>query len=225
MKVTLLNITPKIEEHIVQIARVSSSRKDKTANAAGLLAYLVRHKHWSPFEHGSATFEIETSKAIGIQLIRHRSFSFQEFSQRYQDVNKIGSPFEPVELRAQCEDNRQSSTEIINPLIKGDRNINLISADSVVNGILNKSFEVYNQLLKAGVAREQARMVLPLATKTKIHMTGNVRSWIHFLELRDDSHAQKEIQLIAKEIKRIFIQELPIISKALKYESPNKTTD
>jgi len=225
MKVTLLNITPKIEEHIVQIARVSSSRKNKKDNAEGLLEYLVRHKHWSPFEHGSATFEIETSKAIGIQLIRHRSFSFQEFSQRYQDVNKIGSPFEPVELREQCEDNRQSSTEVINPLIKGDRNINLISADSVVNGILNKSFEVYNQLLKAGVAREQARMVLPLATKTKIHMTGNVRSWIHFLELRDDSHAQKEIQLIAKEIKRIFIQELPIISKALNYEYPNKTTN
>jgi len=225
MKVTLLNITPKIEEHIVQIARVSSSRKNKKDNAAGLLAYLVRHKHWSPFEHGSATFEIETSKAIGIQLIRHRSFSFQEFSQRYQDVNKIGSPFEPIELRAQCEDNRQSSTEVINPLIKGDRNINLISAGSVVNGILNKSFEVYNQLLEAGVAREQARMVLPLATKTKIHMTGNIRSWIHFLELRDDSHAQKEIQLIAQEIKRIFIQELPIISKALKYESPNKTTN
>ncbi len=117
MKVKLLNITPNAEEHIVQIARVSSSRKDKKSNAAGLLAYLVRHKHWSPFEHSHATFEIETSKAIGIQLIRHRSFSFQEFSQRYQDVNKVGSIFEPIELRAQCEDNRQSSTEIIDPTL------------------------------------------------------------------------------------------------------------
>jgi len=226
MKVTLLNITPKIEEHIVQIARVSSSRKNKKDNAAGLLAYLVRHKHWSPFEHGSSTFEIETSKAIGIQLIRHRSFSFQEFSQRYQDVNKIGSLFEPIELRAQCEDNRQSSTEKINPVIKGIiPNIKLIPASMAVNRFLTQSHELYNQLLEAGVAREQARMILPLATTTKIHMTGNIRSWIHFLELRDDSHAQKEIQLIAQEIKRIFIQELPIISKALKYELPNKTTD
>tara|TARA_R110000751_G_scaffold1379_8_gene5201 strand:+ start:1299 stop:1952 length:654 start_codon:yes stop_codon:yes gene_type:complete len=217
MKVKLLSITPNVEEHIVEIARVSSSRKDKKTNAAGLLAYLVRHKHWSPFEHGSATFEIETSKAIGIQLIRHRSFSFQEFSQRYQDVNKIGSVFEPIELRAQCEDNRQSSTEVINPLIKGNNSIILTSADSVVNSILNKSLEVYNQLLEAGVAREQARMVLPLATKTKIHMTGSVRSWIHFLELRDDNHAQKEIQLIAKEIKSQLTKKLPIIAESLKW--------
>jgi thymidylate synthase (FAD) len=217
MKVELLNITPNAEEHIVQIARVSSSRKDKKSNAEGLLAYLVQHKHWSPFEHSHATFEIETSKAIGIQLIRHRSFSFQEFSQRYQDVNKIGSIFEPIELRAQCEDNRQSSTEIINPLIKGSKNTELISANGVINGFLNKSLEVYNQLLEAGVAREQARMVLPLATKTKIQMTGSIRSWIHFLELRDDSHAQKEIQLIAKEIKKQLKKEIPIIAKALKF--------
>ena len=108
MQVKLLNITPNAEEHIVEIARVSSSRKDKKTNAAGLLKYLVRHKHWSPFEHSHATFEIETSKAIGIQLIRHRSFSFQEFSQRYQDVNKLDEMFENIELRAQCEDNRQS---------------------------------------------------------------------------------------------------------------------
>ena len=217
MQVKLLNITPNAEEHIVEIARVSSSRKDKKSNAAGLLAYLVRHKHWSPFEHSHATFEIETSKAIGIQLIRHRSFSFQEFSQRYQDVNKIGSVFEPIELRAQCENNRQSSTEVINPLIKGSNNVVSTSADSVVNSILNKSFEVYNQLLDAGVAREQARMVLPLATKTKIQMTGSIRSWIHFLELRDDEHAQKEIQLIAKAIKVQLKDELPIISEALNF--------
>ena len=229
MKVTLLNLTPNAEEHIVQIARVSSSRKDKKSNAAGLLAYLVRHKHWSPFEHSHATFEIETSKAIGIQLIRHRSFSFQEFSQRYQDVNKVGSIFEPIELRAQCEDNRQSSTEVINPDLY--REVGFpgkempVNASQVINNHFRNAHDLYNDLLKAGIAREQARMVLPLATTTKIQMTGSIRSWIHFLELRDDSHAQKEIQLIAKEIKRIFIQELPIISKALKYELPNKTTN
>jgi thymidylate synthase (FAD) len=177
---------------------------------------LVRHKHWSPFEHGHATFEIETSKAIGIQLIRHRSFSFQEFSQRYQDVNRLDTIFEPIELRSQCEDNRQSSTEVVNPRINfGD--YRSLSASQAIKSHLEKSHELYNKLLEAGVAREQARMVLPLATTTKIHMTGSIRSWVHFLELRDDEHAQKEIQLIAKEIKKHFKEQFPIISEALRY--------
>ena len=226
MKVTLLNVTPNAEDHIVEVARISSSRKNKKDKPEGLLRYLVQHKHWSPFEHGHATFEIETSKAIGIQLIRHRSFSFQEFSQRYQDVNRLGDIFEPIELRAQCEDNRQSSTEIIDPIIRGiNPNIESTLAGGAVNGFLSKAHDLYNQLLEAGVAREQARMVLPLATTTKIHMTGSIRSWIHFLELRDDSHAQKEIQMVAKGIKNIFIKEFPIISNALKYESTNETTN
>ena len=221
MKVTLLNVTPKAEEHIVQIARVSSSRKDKKSNVAGLLRYLVQHGHWSPFEHSHATFEIETSKAIGIQLIRHRSFSFQEFSQRYQDVNQIGSYFEPIELRKQCEDNRQSSTEVIDPDLyrEGLQGKEVpVKASVVIDSYLKMAQELYDDLLEAGVAREQARMVLPLTTTTKIQMTGSVRSWIHFLSLRDDGHAQKEIQTVAKEIKRIFIEEFPVISNALKYE-------
>jgi thymidylate synthase (FAD) len=216
MKVTLLNVTPNAEDHIVEVARVSSSRKNKKDKPEGLLRYLVQHKHWSPLEHGHATFEIETSKAIGIQLIRHRSFAFQEFSQRYQDVNRLGDIFEPIELREQCEDNRQSSTEVIDPQINVEGGT--LPASELINNFLNHSDKLYSQLLEAGVAREQARMVLPLATTTKIHMTGSIRSWIHFLELRDDGHAQKEIQLIAKEIKHIFIQEFPIISKALGYE-------
>jgi len=215
MKVTLLNATPNAEDHIVEVARVSSSRKDKKSKPEGLLNYLIKHKHWSPFEHGHATFEIETSKAIGIQLIRHRSFSFQEFSQRYQDVNRFGDIFEPIELRAQCEDNRQSSTEVINPTIayKG----NDVPAQELIKRHLENSHHLYNRLLNSGVAREQARMVLPLTTKTKIHMTGSIRSWVHFLELRDDSHAQKEIQLVAQEIKKYFRKQFPIISGALKY--------
>jgi thymidylate synthase (FAD) len=202
MKVTLLNVTPNAEDHIVEVARVSSSRKNKKDKPEGLLRYLVQHKHWSPLEHGHATFEIETSKAIGIQLIRHRSFAFQEFSQRYQDVNRLGDIFEPIELREQCEDNRQSSTEVIDPQINVEGGT--LPASELINNFLNHSDKLYSQLLEAGVAREQARMVLPLATTTKIHMTGSIRSWIHFLELRDDGHAQKEIQLIAKEIKHIL---------------------
>lgn len=216
MKVTLLNVTPNAEDHIVEVARVSSSRKNKKDKPEGLLRYLVQHKHWSPLEHGHATFEIETSKAIGIQLIRHRSFAFQEFSQRYQDVNRLGDIFEPIELRAQCEDNRQSSTEVIDPQISVEGGTLL--ASDMIGTYLSSAHKLYNQLLKAGVARETARMVLPLATTTKIHMTGSIRSWIHFLELRDDEHAQKEIQDVAKEIKHIFISEFPVISKALNYE-------
>ena len=217
MQVKLLNITPNAEEHIVEIARVSSSRKDKKTNATGLLKYLVRHKHWSPFEHSHATFEIETSKAIGIQLIRHRSFSFQEFSQRYQDVNKLDEIFENVELRAQCEDNRQSSTDVIDPIMYEDDVFMNDKASEVIKKHFRVTHELYNDLLEAGIAREQARMVLPLATTTKIQMTGSIRSWIHFLELRDDSHAQKEIQLIAQSIKSQLKEELPVIAEALKF--------
>lgn len=216
MKVELINKTPDAEMHIVEVARVSSSRKNKKDKPEGLLNYLIKHKHWSPFEHSHVTFEIETSKAIGIQLIRHRSFAFQEFSQRYQDVNQMGDMFEPIELRAQCEDNRQSSTKVIDPKFDIMGVVSYPASEAV-----EKHFEscqtLYNRLLEAGVAREQARMVLPLATKTKIHMSGSIRSWIHFLELRDDEHAQKEIRLVAQEIKKQFADSFPIIAKALGY--------
>ena len=206
MKVSLISVTPKAEENIVYIARVSSKREDKTSKSEGLLNYLIKHKHWSPFEHSHMSVEIETSKAIGIQLIRHRSFTFQEFSQRYQNVEILGDMFEEVEFRKQCEDNRQSSTEILK------------ESHPEVKVLLLDIKRMYQGLLEDGVARETARMILPLCTKTRIHMTGSIRSWIHFLELRDDEHAQKEIQLIAKEIKCIFMEEFTIIAKALKYE-------
>tara|TARA_Y100000310_G_scaffold342951_1_gene448398 strand:- start:414 stop:1034 length:621 start_codon:yes stop_codon:yes gene_type:complete len=206
MKVSLISVTPKAEENIVYIARVSSQREDKKSKPEGLLNYLIKHKHWSPFEHSHMSVEIETSKAIGIQLIRHRSFTFQEFSQRYQNVSLLGDMFEEIELRKQCEDNRQSSTEVHE------------SSTAEIQYILLEIKSMYQGLLEDGVARETARMILPLCTKTKIHMTGSIRSWVHFLELRDDKYAQKEIQLIAKEIKRIFMEQFPIISKALKYE-------
>lgn len=215
MKVTLNHVTPDAENAIVKIARVSSKRTDKVEKPEGLLNYLIKHKHWSPFEHGYMSVEIETSKAIGIQLIRHRSFTFQEFSQRYQDVNLIDGMFESVEIRKQAEDNRQSSTEVFNPDVFYDGYSTAASAQ--IGKHFRASQDLYKRLLDEGVAREVARMVLPLSTKTKIHMTGSIRSWIHFLDLRDDAHAQKEIQDVAKEIKKLFIQEFPVISKALNY--------
>ena len=213
-KVKLIANTPDAEETIVEIARVSSKRSDKKSNYEGLINYLIKHKHWSPFEHASMTLEINTSKAIGIQLIRHRSFTFQEFSQRYQDVNLLGDMFEDVELRKQADDNRQSSTEIFDPKIKMESTQN---ASDAIKSLLGKTQSIYNKLIEAGVARETARMILPLCTKTKIYMSGTLRSWIHFFELRDDEHAQKEIQEIAKQGKEIFKKEFPVLSKALKY--------
>lgn len=219
MKVSLKAITPDTEQTIVEIARVSSSRKDKSEAPEGLINYLIKNWHWSPFEHGFITMEIETSKAIGIQLLRHRSFTFQEFSQRYQDVSKVSEDgiFEDVEIRRQAVNNRQSSDEVFQPIVEG--NYDTIqedeSAESLISEHLKRSEELYAGLLESEVAREQARMVLPMATKTRIYMTGSVRSWIHFIKLRDDGHAQKEAQEIAREIKCILINELPVISNAL----------
>jgi thymidylate synthase (FAD) len=221
MKVELKSITPNCESTIVEIARVSSTRKDKTANPEGLIKYLIDNNHWSPFEMASICFEIETSKAIGIQLLRHRSFSFQEFSQRYAEVQS----FEPIEFRKQCENNRQSSTEVLAKIdgdgqtFNGDDGFELLEIVDAINENLLATMDLYNALLINGIAKECARMILPMCSTTTIYMSGTVRSWLHFLAIRTDEHSQKEMQIIANEIKKIFIQELPIISKALGYEN------
>lgn len=216
MEVKLQSITPNAEVNIVEIARVSSSRKDKTEKPEGLINYLIKNFHFSPLEHSFITFEITTSKAIGIQLLRHRSFTFQEFSQRYSTVTS----FEPIELRKQATNNRQSSEEVFNPIVNMKSPVEYYEkpANEMIDNLLSHINDMYESLLEAGVARECARMILPMCSSTTIYMTGSIRSWIHFLAIRDDEHAQKEIQLIAKEIKKLFIQELPIISKALNYK-------
>lgn len=210
MRVNLQSVTPDAETNIVEIARVSSSRKDKTEQPEGLINYLIRNKHWSPFEHSYMTVEIVTSKAIGIQLLRHRSFTFQEFSQRYAKV----TAFEFFELRKQAEKNRQSSTEVFDPWVNMS-SYGLTRAGQEIQNFLKNTERLYVQLLEAGVAKECARMILPMCTQTTIFMTGNIRSWIHFLQLRLDSHAQKEAQEVAAEIRNIFIELFPIISKAV----------
>lgn len=224
MKVSLKTITPDAEKTIVEIARVSSKRKDKSEAPEGLINYLIRNKHWSPFEHGHITLEIVTSKVIALQYMRHVSFRFQDFSRRYAEVTAI----EPIEFRLQCEDNRQSSTEIIGDV--GQMETGVFQADwtnranveqiewlKAVSDHLYENMSLYQAGLELGIARECASMILPLAMQTTMYMTGNIRSWIHLLDVRDDGHAQKEAQLIAKEIKKIFKQQLPIISKARNY--------
>jgi thymidylate synthase (FAD) len=218
MKVTLKTITPNIEENIVEIARVSSSRTDKTVEGDRLINYLIKNNHWSPFEHGFLTFEVHTSKAIGIQLLRHRSNFFQEFSQRYQDVRVLENVLEPIELRQQAVKNRQSSTEVFDPLLDNVPILGKRKASDAISSYLQAGLKLYGELLDKNVAKECARMILPMCTSTKMYITMNVRSVIHWLDLRDDEHAQKEIREIAQRVKEIVIEHLPIISKARGYE-------
>jgi len=223
MHVNLKVATPRAEQEIVEIARVSSSRKDKTEAPENLIGYLIKNKHWSPFEHASMTLEIVTSKAIGIQLLRHRSFTFQEFSQRYAKVTEM----EPIELREQHASNRQSSTSVFNPLIRIKNPVESfeMEAQNAIYLFIEQAQNLYDSLLESGVAKECARMILPMATQTKIYMTGNIRSWIHMLQIRDDSHAQKEAQEIAKACKVIFNDQFPLISKALGWDEQLALTD
>jgi len=229
MKVSLKTITPNAEVNIVEIARVSSSRTDKAEKPEGLINYLIKNKHWSPFQHSYLTYEIVTSKAIAIQLLRHLSFTFQEFSQRYAKVEKL----EDVQFRLQADKNRQSSTLIISDLlfnpeegmyveIKEEsialQHTELKDWSERVAIHLNQGLDLYDEGIDLGVAKETARMILPMCTQTTLYMTGSLRSWIHFLQIRLDPHAQKEVQLIAADIRDIFIEQCPIISKALKYE-------
>lgn len=213
MKVQLIQSQNEIV--LVEIARVSSSRseEEKRDNPDKLINYLIKNNHWSPFEHTYMTLEFITSRAIATQFLRHRSFTFQQFSLRYA----AAAEFEPIEIREQAVKNRQSSTDIFNPNIKRYEYLgeDCLTASELINVIQDNVIKAYQDLLKAGVAKEQARFILPLNTQTRLYMTGNIRSWIHMCNLRDDSHAQKEAQLIAKECKKIFTEQFPITSKAL----------
>lgn len=201
-------LTP--EKLIVYIARVSNpSNQLNEGTADKLIAYLIKNKHWSPFEMVDMTVEIKTSRAIAQQILRHRSFSFQEFSQRYAEVTDM----EPVQLRKAGSSNRQSSTEVFDP---HPFPAEISFPASVIIENHNKGCtDLYKALLTAGVAKECARMVLPLTTQTTIYMKGSIRSWIHYLQIRCDEHTQLEHQQIGIEIQKIFIHEFPNISKAL----------
>lgn len=189
------------EELVSDCARVSNMKNQGT-DSVGLLRYLIKHKHWSPFEMVNLCVEIETSRAISAQFMRHRSFSFQEFSQRYSKVVE----FEPVQLRKQAETNRQSSTEDV-PQDSHEY--------SAVEYALNACGEAYSDLIKCGVSRETARMILPMTSKTTFYMNGTLRSWLHFLEVRNHSHAQREAQDIAKEIEKIILCHFPTIMESV----------
>ena len=211
MSVKLISISqPKVEniksaeDLVAYCARVSNpSNQMNTETAPKLLKYLIKHKHFSPFEMVSMTVEIKTSRAIAAQILRHRSFSFQEFSQRYSKSTN----FTNVELRLQGKTNRQV----------GDCLINNEGLEQEIEDLQNRCSDLYNQMILKGVAKESARMVLPLSTETTMYMAGTLRSWIHYIELRSQQDTQKEHREIAEKCKSLFCQEFPVLAEALDF--------
>ena len=209
MTVKFISITPDAEKTMAYIARVSNPKNQDNENFSGLLRYCIKHQHWSVFEQSSMTLEIETTRGIAAQILRHRSFTYQEFSQRYADSNLLGE-IELPELRRQDDKNRQNSIDDLEPEMVDKFNRQM-------NTLFSSSFALYNQMLKAGVAKECARFVLPLATPTRIYMTGSCRSWIHYINLRSAHGTQKEHMDIANACKEIFSKQFPAVSESLEW--------
>ena len=209
-KVKLISVTPDAEKHIAYVARVSNPKNQNNENFAGLLKYCIKHGHWSIFEQSFMTLEIETTRGIAAQILRHRSFTYQEFSQRYADSNLLGE-IELPELRRQDTKNRQNSIDDLDPEVVEKLN-------KQMNTLFSSAFSLYNQMLEKGVAKECARFVLPLATPTRIYMTGSARSWIHYINLRSGHGTQKEHMDIANECKSIFVEQFPSVAEAMEWE-------
>ena len=210
MTVKLVSVTPDAEQLMAYIARVSNPSNQDNEKYAGLLKYCIKHNHWSVFEQSSMTLEIETTRAIAAQVLRHRSFTFQEFSQRYAASTALGDIDLP-ELRKQDLKNRQNSTDDLDPEIVEKLNKQMIT-------LFSSSKALYESMLKQGVAKECARMVLPLCTPTRIYMTGSCRSWIHYINLRSAHGTQKEHMVIAEACRKVFTEQFPSVSEALEWK-------
>ena len=211
--VSLISVTPDAEKTIGYIARVSNPNNQDNPKVAGLLSYCIKHGHWSVFEQAHMTLQIETTRGIAAQILRHRSFTYQEFSQRYQDVSHIREDIPLPALHRQDTKNRQNSIDDIDPITQQNFEIDMRKH-------FDAGIDLYKKMLHAGIAKECARFVLPLATPTKLYMTGSVRSWIHYIDLRSAHGTQKEHMDIAIACKDIFIKEFPIIAEALDYVHP-----
>ena len=207
MNVKLITVTPNAEETMGYVARVSNPNNQDNPKVAGLLGYCIKHQHWSVFEQAHMTLEIETTRGIAAQILRHRSFTYQEFSQRYANTNMLGQIDVP-DLRSQDDKNRQNSIDDI----PQDQKARL---QGQIQRYFSEGIDLYNELIREGVAKECARFVLPLATPTRIYMTGSVRSWIHYIDLRSAHGTQKEHMDIAEACRQIFIEQFPIVSTAL----------
>ena len=208
MNVKFVSVTPEAEKTMGYVARVSNPQNQDNPKVAGLLSYCIKHGHWSVFEQAHMTVEIETTRGLAAQILRHRSFTYQEFSQRYADVSYIREDIPLPELRSQDDKNRQNSIDDVDPSIV-----------EKYNGKMRKHFDasidLYKEMLHDGIAKECARFVLPLATPTRLYMTGSVRSWIHYIELRSAHGTQKEHMDLVENVRKVFKEQFPTVSEAL----------
>ena len=207
-KVCLVSVTPDAEKTIGYIARVSNPNNQENPKVEKLLEYCIKHGHWSIFEQAHMTLEINTSRAIGAQILRHRSFTFQEFSQRYANTELLGTNIPIPELRRQDNKNRQNSIDDLD-----EKQVSFLQGR--ITQYFAEGIDLYSELIREGVAKECARMVLPLATPTRIYMTGSVRSWLHYITLRTANGTQKEHADVANLCRDHFICNFPLVSKAM----------
>ena len=209
-KVTLVQATPNPEETMAYVARVSNPKNQDNPSFEGLLKYCIKHGHWSVFEQAYMTLEIETSRAIAAQILRHRSFTYQEFSQRYADSTLLADKIPMPKLRRQDTKNRQNSIDDVDPFIRQQFEI-------AMQRYFEEGLDLYRTMLDKGIAKECARMVLPLAVPTRIYMTGSCRSWIHYIALRSANGTQAEHMDIANQAKAIFCEQYPTVGKAMEW--------
>ena len=212
LMVKLISVTPDAEKTIGYVARVSNPKNQDNPNVAGLLKYCIKHQHWSIFEQAFMTVEIATTRGLAAQILRHRSFTYQEFSQRYADSSMLAKEIPLPALRRQDDKNRQNSIDDVDPLMQQDFEIKM--QRHFVDGM-----KLYKEMLDAGIAKECARFVLPLATPTRLYMSGSIRSWIHYIDLRSAHGTQREHMDIAEACRDIFKDQFPIIAEALDWIS------
>ncbi len=208
MTVKLVSVTPDAEKHIAYVARVSNPKNQDNEKFSGLLKYCIAHGHWSVFEQAFMTVEINTTRGLAAQILRHRSFTYQEFSQRYADSSLLGDSIPIPELRRQDTKNRQNSIDDVDPIEKQHYELEM-------QKLFDQSMKLYKSMLDAGIAKECARFVLPLATPTRLYMTGSVRSWIHYIDLRSAHGTQKEHMDVAEGVRSIFNEQFPVVAEAL----------
>ena len=210
MTVRLISVTPDAEKTMGYVARVSNPNNQENPKVAGLLKYCVNHQHWSVFEQAFMTLEIETTRGLAAQCLRHRSFTYQEFSQRYADSSLLADEIPMIDLRRQDTKNRQNSIDDIDPFVKQEFEIK-------IRKHFEEGMKLYKEMLNANIAKECSRFVLPLATPTRIYMSGSCRSWIHYIQLRSANGTQKEHMDIAEACKKIFVEQFPTVSEALEW--------
>ncbi len=210
MTVKLISITPDAEKTMAYVARVSNPSNQDNDNYAGLLKYCIKHQHWSVFEQSFMTLEIETTRGLAAQILRHRSFTYQEFSQRYADSSLLSEKIALPKLRKQDLKNRQNSTDDLDPHLVQQLEVKMQSH-------FTAGMKLYKEMLDCGVAKECARFVLPLATPTRLYMTGSCRSWVHYINLRSAHGTQKEHMDIAEECRKVFTEQFPAVSEALEW--------